>query len=139
MITGRGDLFFLNAVGLRPLMDEQVCHIGARDVDNGEREAFEASHIRRVGRITAIPQEFLREVPLWVHFDTDYIDPNDAPAMRYPAPGGIAAEDARSDFETLVNKNVVGMSISAWAPHLDPDGRTARTCWGIVSRLAEIG
>jgi arginase len=139
MITGRGDLFILHAVGLRPLTDDRVCHIGARDLDQGEREAFETSNMRRVQRITALRQEISRDVPLWVHFDTDYIDPRDAPAMRYVAPGGITADEARSDLATLADKNVVGMSISAWAPHLDPDDRTARTCWRAVSGLAESG
>ncbi len=138
MLTGRGDLFILDAVGLRPLADSQVCHLGGRDLDKGEREAFEASAMTRVPRLTALPRPFAEDVPVWVHFDTDYLNPKDAPAMRYPALGGIGAEEARSDFARLVSQNIIGMSISAWAPHLDADARTARTCWSAVSGLAEI-
>jgi len=137
MITGRGDNCLLSAVGLAPLPDEKVYYIGGRNLEPREKEALEASGIRRVERVTEI-LEFLHPLsPLWVHFDTDYINPNDAPAMRYPALGGISAQEAKSDLNALSKKaNILGLSISSWAPSLDVEARTATTCWDTISDLA---
>jgi len=135
MLTGRGDQSLLSAVKLTPLHDERVCHIGARDLESGEREAFEASDIRRVNRVTEVLKDLPDQYPAWVHFDTDYLNPTDAPAMRYLAKGGISVQAAKSDFFELSKKNILGISVSAWAPHLDVDGSTARNCWDVVSVL----
>jgi arginase len=137
IITGRSDGSLLSDVGLTPLADDRVCLIGGRDLEPVERESLEASGIRRVDRV-AQALEFLPESsPLWVHFDTDYINPSDAPAMRYPAPGGISAKAVKFDLETIARKrNVLGLSVSAWAPHLDTGGRTAATCWDTISIIS---
>lgn len=139
MITGRGDLSLLETVGLTPLPDTKVCHIGGRDLELGEREALEASSICRVRRVTEILEILPKQSPFWVHFDTDYIDPSDAPAIRYPALGGISARSTKSDFATLTGQvGLLGLSISAWAPHLDAGGRTAAICWDTISALAAL-
>ncbi len=137
MITGRGDLSLLDAVGLTPFPDENVCHIGARALEAGEKEAFVASRICRIDRLTEVLEELPKRPPLWVHFDTDYINPNDAPAMRYPAAGGVPAQVTKSDFDALRQTvSIVGISISAWAPHLDTQTKTAAICWDCISDLA---
>lgn len=139
MLTGRGDLSFLAAVGLTPLPDESIYHIGGRDLESGEKEAFEMSGMRRVARIVEVLEALPQESPAWVHFDTDYINPSDAPAMRYLAPGGIAAKEVKSDIYALARmENIVGLSVSAWVPNLDVDGRTANACWDAISPLALV-
>ncbi|MCI0557230.1 MAG: arginase family protein [Nitrososphaera sp.] len=140
MITGRGDLSLLEAVGLTPLVDADVFHIGARDLEPGEKEALETSGIDCMSRITDILNVLPKRSPCWVHFDTDYINPSDAPAMRYPASGGISSGSAKSDFDALARRAglILGLSISAWAPRLDVEARTAVTCWNTVSGLAAI-
>lgn len=136
MITGRGDSSLLESVGLTPLPDENVCHIGARDLEAGEREAFESSGMLRVAQVTDVLNKLSTQRPLWVHFDTDFIDPSDAPAMRYPSCGGASAQVIKSQIMTLATtRNTLGISVSAWAPHLDTDGKTAKTCWELVSRI----
>jgi len=139
MITGRGDSFLLSAAKLTPLLDTRICLIGGRDLEPGEKEALEASDILRVERLTEIFESLPKQSPIWVHFDTDYIDPIDAPAMRYPVLGGISAQSIKSDLEALSRDvDIIGMSISAWAPHLDVRAQTAMTCWSAISSLASV-
>jgi arginase len=139
IITGRGELSLLTAVGMTPLPDEQVCLVGGRDLEPGEKEALEASRICRCERITDVWDWLPHKFHLWVHFDTDYINPTDAPAMRCPASGGVSAQIARLDLDALSScTNISGLSVSAWAPHLDVDARTAIVSWDAISSLAAI-
>lgn len=137
IITGRGDLSMMREVALTSLPEERVFLVGGRDLDAGEKEALEASRIRHLKGIGEALERLPGERDLWVHFDTDYVNPNDAPAMRYIATGGDSADVAKRDLAMLgAKRNVLGMSVSAWAPHLDSDGHTARVCWDIISGLA---
>jgi arginase len=136
MITGRGDTSSLAAVNLTPIPDGRVYHIGGRDLEVGEKEALRSSSIRCADQVSGVLEDFPSQSSCWVHFDTDYISPKDAPAMRYPAKGGISASDAKADLRTLARRvRILGLSISAWAPRFDENGRTAETCWDTVSSL----
>jgi arginase len=140
MITGRGTQQILSSVGLTPFHDERVCHIGARDLEPSEAELFRESRIIKANCLSEV------EIPpgssVWIHFDTDYINPLDAPAMRYPAAGGPRADKVCREFDTLAHEfRIVGLSISAWAPHLDTatkTGSTAQVCWQVVSSIASL-
>jgi arginase len=136
MITGRGDQSLLSAVDLKPLPDRKVYFVGGRDLEVGEKEALEESKINKCERITEILSELPKESYFWVHFDMDYIIPIDAPAMRYPAEGGVSAQIIKSDLNTLASCiNILGLSVSAWAPHLDVNAQTAIVCWDVISTL----
>jgi len=136
MITGRGDLTFTTVAGMMPLPDNRVCLVGGRDLESGEKETIEASKILICDRITDILNELPKNIDFWIHFDTDYINPIDAPAMRYPAKGGASAQLVKFDLAQLTNCiNIIGLSVSAWAPHLDVEAHTANACWDVISSL----
>lgn len=139
MITGRGDQTLLSQVDLSPIPDECVFHIGARDLEKGESDLMAKSGIAKANALGEVLGKIPTGSDVWVHFDTDYINPADAPAMRYPAIGGPRAEEVRREFEDLVREFVViGVSVSAWAPHLDIDcfgTSTQKVCWESVSVL----
>jgi arginase len=137
MITGRGDLSLLAATGMMPLPDQNVLLVGGRDLEPEEKAALGDSRIHQSRRIGDVLDILPRELGIWIHFDTDYLDPTDAPAMRYPAPGGIPASSVQSDLALLASRpNIIGVSISAWAPHLDSNTNTATTCWNVLSGLS---
>lgn len=139
MISGRGDLSLLNGVELSPLSDEQIYYVGGSDLEIGEREALESSGIRRAETIEGIFYALPTHVPLWVHFDTDYISANDVPAIRYPVPNGVSLRLTKEGLDAISTKsNIAGLSISAWAPHLDVSGKTVASCWDAISSLAAI-
>lgn len=139
MITGRGDLSLLSEVGLSMVSDKSVCLIGARDLERGERELLAASSILQTRRLGDALERIPRQEPVWIHFDTDYINQTEAPAMRYPAIGGPTALEVRSEFNVLAREcAIVGMSMSAWAPHLDKEEHTAATCWQAATAIAGL-
>jgi arginase len=138
MITGRGDQTLLQAIGLTALRDEDVCLIGGRDVESGERELLAASSILQANRLQDALKSIPRHRPVWIHLDTDYLSPIEAPAMRYPAPGGPPVGEVESELNTLVTEfDIAGVSISAWCPALDHDGRSAEACWRAVAALVD--
>jgi arginase len=127
MLVGRGDQDLLRRLRMRPLDEAAVTHFDGRDLDPLEREALEASCIRRARSLDDLARAAQGDGPLHVHLDCDLIDPRDAPAMLYPAPGGPRAADLASALARLARSApVASLSLSAWSPHLDPDGETAR-------------
>ncbi len=136
MLTGRGDPTLMDQVGASPLADDRVVLTDARNLDPGERDLLEASAVRHLTDPRALAAGDLPEGPLWVHFDVDVVDPADAPAVLYPAPGGLRAAELDDLFRQLAaRREVAAVTLSAWDPRLDRDGRTRQTCLGLLGAL----
>lgn len=137
MAVGRGEQTMVEGVGLTPLPEERVILTDARDLDPGEREAVAGSGVTHLGNVEALLEMELPAGPLYVHFDTDVLDPEEAPAMNYPAPGGPTAEVLRRVFRRLSDSGrVAAVSLSSWAVGLDEDGRSEGVCLGLLEELA---
>ncbi|MEZ4518878.1 MAG: arginase family protein [Chloroflexota bacterium] len=139
MAVGRGEQTLLEATGMQPWPEEKVFLTDARDLDPGERDLVEASSVRHLTQITdLLNEETLPPGPLYIHFDTDVIDPADAPAMNYPAPGGPSTALVREVFQRLAaTDRVVAVSVSLWEPSLDRDGSTRQTILDILPALLD--
>lgn len=125
MLTGRGEQTIVEGAGLRPLTDDRVIHVGARDLDPGEDEALESSSITVVS-VDQLAHTDLPPGPLYVHVDVDVVDPEEVPAANYPAPGGPSVKDVRSALIHLAaTGRVVAFSISSWNPALPGADRAA--------------
>lgn len=136
MLVGRGEQTIVEGVGLQPLPEEQVILSDARDLDPGEKEAVAEADLRHLPAVEALLDEPLPDGPLYVHFDTDIIDANEASAMNYPVPNGPSVEKLRRVFHRLANSGqVVAVSVSAWAPDLDEEGQTQRTVMELLQAL----
>ncbi len=136
MIVGLGDLSMCEPVGLKPLRQDKVILTDARDLDPGEADLVKGSDLRHVKNIMSLLTQDLPEGPLYVHFDTDIIDSNDAPAFNYPVPGGPSADDVATVMEHLGKTGqVVAASMSSWTPKLDKDGQTQAKCLAAFSAL----
>lgn len=119
MLVGKGEQTLLEGLDLDPLEEERVILTDARDLDPDEKVLVERSMLTHL----ADPKELLdytfSEKPLWIHFDTDILDPDDVPAQNYPAPGGIKKDDLKEVFGYLAKTGlIVGVSLSSWAPDL---------------------
>lgn len=127
MLTGRGDLRMIEAVGLTPIADARVVLADGRDLDPGEQVLVEGSGILwqrdLEGLMAALPPG-----PLHVHFDTDILDADEAPAFLYAVPGGPSAAQARDLLAALMaTGRVVAVSVcAAWDAGRDGDGRTVQ-------------
>jgi arginase len=137
MAVGLGEQTLLEATSLRPIPAARVVLSDGRDLDPGERDNVSAAGIGHVTNVEALLQPgALPDGPLLVHFDADVIDPGDAPAMNYPAPGGPPAETVRDVLRALAaTDRVVAVSVSLWEPALDPDGHTQAVVQGAINAL----
>lgn len=136
MLVGRGEQTIAQAVDLRPVDETRVVLADARDLDPDEANALADSDITVVRRVEDLP-EVLPDGPLYVHFDTDIVDPREAPAMNYPAPGGPSHEALKDVFRHLAETNhIVAVSMSSWNPALDSDGTSRKVCMDLLGALS---
>jgi arginase len=133
MLTGRGEQTLIAALDVRPLPDANVLLSDARDLDPAEREAVQASGLRHVPHFEELLRLPLPGGPLTLHLDVDVIDPRGAPAMEYPAPGGPTVELVGAFLQEVASSGqLAAVSISAWNPQKDGDGRTERAVMGLL-------
>jgi arginase len=138
MLVGRGEQTVLEGLNMKPLSEERVVLSDARDLDPGERLAVNQSDVMHLPNINDLLKDPLPSGPLYVHFDTDVIDPEEVPAMNYPAPGGPSAETIRRVFHHLANSGqIVATSLSSWNPELDQNDISRDICISLFEELVQ--
>jgi arginase len=138
MLVGRGEQRMPQAVGLRSVHERKVILTDARDLDPGEKLLVESSMLRHLQKITDFLDQPPPNGPLYIHFDVDVVNPDEIPAVSYPAHGGPNVDEIKRVFKHLAGKgSIVGMSMSSWNPDLDKDGRTKERCMEVFSVLLE--
>jgi arginase len=110
-----------------PLPEDRAALVGARDLDPGERDSISGSQLvvadDVAGALAALPAG----VPLHLHLDGDVLDPDAAPGVDFPAPGGWSGGRLDSEMAALAaSGRVIGVSVCCGNPSRDPDGRGAR-------------
>ena len=138
MLVGRGEQTMPEGVGLLSLPEEQILLTDARDLDPAEKTALLESELVRLTNVEDLIRYPLPELPIYLHLDVDIIDPSEAPAMNYLAPGGPSAGELQEAFRYLARtEKVRAVSVSAWNPDLDTDGQTRDVCMRSLSALLE--
>lgn len=107
MLTGRAGASLAESIGLRPIAEDACVLAGARDLDPAERDALDASAIRRVDDVEALARAALPPSPWYVHLDIDVIDPSELPALRFPAPGGPSANTVATALRALASRGTI--------------------------------
>ena len=76
-----------------------------------------------------------KDLPLWVHFDVDVLDPEIMPVM-FPEPGGLTFEETH-EFLSLVwaSGRVLGMTVACYHPRLDADGGAGARLVALISEV----
>jgi arginase len=118
MLTGRGEQTIVAGAGLTPRSEASVVLVDGRDLDPGEDSALAASAIR-ITTVDEVVSAVPPTGPIYVHIDGDVVDPEEMPAMNYPAPGGPSLEAVQRAVEQLAaTGRVAAFSISSWNPAL---------------------
>lgn len=119
MVTGRGDQTIVDACGIVPLPESDAYLVDGRDLDPEESEMLADSDVVIVP-VPEIAAAVPSDRPLYVHVDTDVVDPGDMPALHYPAPDGpSAAVVATAVADLAATGNVVAFSMTTWNPALE--------------------
>lgn len=138
MIAGLGDQSICESVGLKTQAQDKIILTDARDLDPKEAELVENSNLTYIDDFMALMTMELPEGPVYVHFDTDIISSDDAPAFSHPTPGGPNAVEVTSVMKHLRdNCEVVTASMSTWLPRLDKDGKTQEKCVAAFNAVLE--
>src|SRR5262245_49391597 len=87
ILVGYGPELIADRLGIRPLAEDRVVLVDARDLDPPEAEYLATAAIRHVP-VADVPSMDLPAGPIYLHLDLDVVDPNDLPGLLFPAPGG---------------------------------------------------
>jgi arginase len=104
-------------LGLRPVPEDRIVLVGARDLDPPEVTYLDRAPIRR-RRVTDLSVADVPDGPLYVHVDLDVIDGAQLPGLRYPTPGGPDAGQVADALSLLFGTGrvaAVGIACS-WFP-----------------------
>ena len=136
MLVGRGEQRMANAVGLRPWTESRVILTDGRDLDPEEQQALTESKVHFLPDIHSLLEHPLLAQPLYVHFDTDIINSEEAPAMSYLAQGGPSSAELQVLFRALAQTGqIVAVSMTTWTPKLDQDGQSQSVSMNLLRTL----
>ena len=113
--------------GVRAFPEEQVCLVGARQLDLGELGNLERSKVRRFSfdGDSAEPPGLLAAVrrrPVFVHVDLDVVDPREMSAVNFPVPGGPSFDRLASLLGTIAQiAPVKGVEVCGYDARADAE------------------
>jgi arginase len=104
-------------LGLRPVPEDRIVLVGARDLDPPEATYLDQAPIRR-RPVTDLSVADVPDGPLYVHVDLDVIDAAQLPGLRFPTPGGPDAGQVADALSLLFGTGrvaAIGIACS-WFP-----------------------
>ena len=148
VLLGRGDPRLVGVGGREPkVRPEDVALVGVRSLDPGEREllreigvrVFTMTEIDRLGiaRVAEAVIEQMRGLSrVHVSLDADVLDPEVAPGVGTPVPGGLSYREAHLFMELLSEAGfVTGLDLVEVNPILDRENRTAKILVELAASL----
>jgi arginase len=147
-LCGLGDPRLVDAVWPgRKIDPRDVVLVGVRDLDHEERRTIRAAgvtvytmkEVDRLGlpRIADETLARLGDLPrLHVSFDADVLDPEIAPGVGTPVPGGLTYREAHLLMELFADSGrVTSLDLVEVNPILDRENTTANTLVGLAASL----
>jgi arginase len=146
---GLGPPALVNLAGFCPMVEGSAAAlVGIRDVDLAERKnvkalgigAFTMRDIDERGMRAVMEEAIARAsrdtAGIHVSFDLDGIDPDLAPGVGTPSPGGLSYREAHLAMEMLADTGkVVSVELVEVNPILDHQNATARLGVGLLASL----
>ena len=136
--------------GFKPILEENVVLVGARDFGAEERERLarsgvtvvEPESVRREGAVEALgsPLDALRArvSKVYVHLDLDVLDPGlVAPANGFAPPDGFAVDEVALAIREVAGRvTIAAAGIASYDPFSDEGGRVSRAGIELARELA---
>ena len=146
---GLGHPLLTNVGGYAPkIKAENIVIIGARSLDEGERELIKEKGIKvytmheldRLGMTKVMEEtiQYLKERTDGVHLslDLDGLDPHDAPGVGTPVNGGISYRESHLAMEMLAEAQIItSAEFVEVNPMLDDKNRTATVAVALMGSL----
>lgn len=133
---------------LPALKPENICLIGTRSYEVGEREILQNLGVKIIKMdqieqqgIEAVLMEAYEHVSrhtfgIGISLDLDGIDPLDAPGVGCPVARGIAGQALLKAFQNNpVFKSILGLEIVEYNPVLDQHHKTAKLAVGLLNAI----
>lgn len=122
--------------GFRPVAQEDVVLVGARDIDDAERARLDRSGVTLIRDVAALGE--LGAGPVYLHVDLDVLDPSEGRVNEFAAPGGLSVDELIDAVESLAaSAPVVAAAVTAYDPDVDEDGRAGEAAGRVIDALAE--
>jgi arginase len=121
LLCGHAPELLAGPLGLRAVPEAHVVLADARDLDPAERDALDASQVRRIPATAAACHAALselRDLPVYVHVDVDILDSAEVPGLRFPSGPGPSLGDLEDCLAAITARaNVIAASLAcAWLP-----------------------
>jgi arginase len=146
---GHGHPVLTGIAGYSPkIKPENIVIIGARSLDEGEKELIKEKGIKvytmheidRLGMTTVMEEtiQYLKDRTDGVHLslDLDGLDPHDAPGVGTPVIGGISYRESHLAMEMLAEANIItSAEFVEVNPILDEKNKTASVAVALMGSL----
>jgi arginase len=151
VLLGYGPPELVGIAGDEPaLLPQHVAILGVRDVDRSETSLVAKSGVRvytmseldERGTSNCVREAFDRvshgTAGVHLSFDLDGVDPDDAPGVGTPVPGGLTLRESHLVCEVAASHKLVGMEMVELNPTLDERNKTGELAvWLIQSALGK--
>lgn len=113
LAAGVGELTLPAALGLRPVPEDHILLVDARDTDPGEAALLRRSAVRRT-TVLELSEAELPAGDLYLHVDLDVADPADVPDLLYPTGGGPSLDEVLAAVgRVAATGRVAGVGVGA--------------------------
>ena len=116
--------------GFEPLGEEQVILAGVRDIDPAEHRRLTQSDVIVLGprQVVDIEERLDPVDRISLHVDLDVLDPSQGRANQYAVGPGLTHDELLHAVRVIAEvKPLAAMTLSAYDPAYDTDGRVADT------------
>jgi len=119
-------------LGLRPVAEDRVVLVDARELDPPERDYLATAAIRHETVTELEPPDG----PIYLHIDLDVLDPSLATANQWTPPGGITVEALIKGVAAARRTAKIGaLGVGSYDPGCDQDGRALEAAVAAVQAL----
>ena len=134
-----------------PIDASFVLHVGGRDLDPKERELLESNNIPMISTadLKAISvkkalnphlQTLKNQVKdVYLHFDIDILDPQEAPGVDYRTPNGLFSNEVKEIIQGISEVlQIKAVGFAAYNPNHDEDNNTLNVLINLIIETTEF-